>query len=268
MEFNTKNIIPMIKHIFSRKKTKITLYIVMVLWIATMTQILVNQLFYKELKITDAFVSTKMTGMESNIEVVGEFKSEFLSENDKSDLIQAIGRHIGLTMDQDITVWKEATRSIYSFTKEAKQAKSEIKVVSLEQEEDNSIVMKHYVLVRLNLKETIASIDQYRGMITDILDELEVENQQVTLKYKGEYEGVLSRADKDELSNNLVKQLRGTISTQYEEDLYTVYAYTALLDEYIMNGGTKVNIQIAISYDEEKNKTVVYLASPLLNDSW
>ena len=53
-----------------------------------------------------------------------------------------------------------------------------------------------------------------------------------------------------------------------KEDLFTVYAYSGLIEEYITVAGSKVNMQIAMSYDEKKDITFVYLATPFLNDGY
>ena len=47
-----------------------------------------------------------------------------------------------------------------------------------------------------------------------------------------------------------------------------VYAYTALLDDYITVEGKKINLHIAMSKDEANYRTIVYLASPILPDTW
>ena len=44
------------KRIFSSKRTQFTLYIAMILWLAVITQIVVNYAFRKDFQITEAFV--------------------------------------------------------------------------------------------------------------------------------------------------------------------------------------------------------------------
>ena len=43
----------------------------------------------------------------------------------------------------------------------------------------------------------------------------------------------------------------------------TVYAYNKGIKNYIMIGKDKVNVNICIGDDEEKNETTVYLATPM-----
>jgi predicted RNA-binding protein Jag len=263
------NLIDNLKQTFSMKRTKITLYIATVLWVAVATQMVVNRVFQEEFKITEAFVKTDTEEMQSSIEVVAEYKSGFLSEDDKKELILGLADAIGLNVDEKITVWEEGTRSEYFFYKQAKQATSEIKIVSIEQEEQDAITMKHYIIVRLSILQGIQSVDKYKSVLEDALQELGVESKQFTLKFEGNREGNLSNDQKHEVAALLVEELQGKIALEYDEgDLFTVYAYTGMLNEYVTTMDNKINIQIAITYNELTNKTKIALATPILNESW
>lgn len=258
-----------IKQAFSLKRTKFTLYMVMVLWLAFATQMVVNRVFHDSFKITEAFVKTNTEEMQSSIEVIAESQSEFLSESDKKAIIQKLADAIGLNIDKEISVWRDDARSEFSFVKMAKQATSEIKVISLEQKENTIVKMKHYIIVRLTIMQSIQNIDMYKNKLENALNTLGIKNKQLTMQYEGNYDGELSLKEKEQIAAVLVDDLQGQIANQYDEgDLYTVYAYTGLQNEYIESMGSKINLQIAISYNELTNKTRVYLATPILNQNW
>ncbi|MDF2538921.1 MAG: putative rane protein [Herbinix sp.] len=258
-----------IKHIFSLKRTKITLYMVVVLWLAVVTQVIVNRVFHEELRITEAFVKSNAEEMQSSIEVIAEYSGGFLSEEDKKSIIESLADAIGLEIDREIKVDKEGVRTEYYYYKKAKQATSEIKVVSIEQEEDAAVKTKHYIIVRLGISKSIESIDRYKSKIENALEKLGVNYQQITMQFDGTYEGSLTAAEKNDIVSLLVDELQGKKAIEYDEgDLYTVYAYTGLLNEYIVSNGYKVNIQIAITYNELTNRTKVTLATPILNHNW
>lgn len=262
-------IIDRIKQIFSKKQMKIILYIVAVLWLAVITQIGVNKIFTNSIKITEAFVKTRTEDMKSTIEVIGEFGNVFLSEEDKKNIIKHIADDIGLIIDTEIDVWKEDNRIEYAFYKKAKNASSEIKVISLEQQHEDTVKIKHYILIRLSILKSINSIDKYKKAIENSLKQLDIDSIQTTMEYAGYYKGKLSMEQKQEIAHLLVNELQGEIAQEYDEgDLFTVYGYTGLLSEYVVSAGQKVNIQVAITYNEISDKTTVYLATPILNGSW
>ncbi|MDF2486907.1 MAG: putative rane protein [Herbinix sp.] len=257
------------KNTISLRRTKVTLYMATVLWVAVATQMIVNRVFQEDVGITEAFVKTNTEEMQSSIEIAAEYRTGELSAEDKKTLICDLAAKIGLTIDKEISIWEENGRSEYYFYKRAKRAASEIKVISVEQEEDDTVVMKHFIIVRMSIQEGIAGIDKYKNILEGTFNKLEVKDMQITLKYEGNQEGDLTTIQKREVAQLLVDELQGEIALEYDEgDMYTVYAYTGLLKEYVTTLDNKINIQIAISYNEVTNKTRITLATPILSDSW
>lgn len=268
-ESKLEKLITALTHTLSMKRTKITLYIAVVLWVAVATQVVVNRLFQEDLQITEAFIKTETQEMESSLEIAAKYEGTSLSEAEKNNIIFALADAIGLTITDDISVWKEDGRSEYYFFKQAKQATSEIKIISLENTQDEMTKLDHYVIVRLNIQKGIESMDEYKKKLENSFEQLGLKNTQVTLKFEGYKEGDLTNDQKFELAKLLVESLQGEIALEYDEgDLYTVYGYTGMLKEYITSLENKINIQIAITYNELTNKTSITLATPILNDSW
>lgn len=258
-----------LKHTLSLRRTKITLYMTMVLWVAVATQIIVNKVFQEDFKITEAFVKTDTEEMQSSLEVIAEYRNGIMSEADKKYLIFSLADAIGLEVEEEITVWEEDKRSEYFYFKQAKQATSEIKVVSMEVKDNAVVKMKHYIIVRISILKGIESIDKYKKIIEKSFDGLGVKNKQITLTFEGNREGNLTTTQKHDMAELLVKELQGEIALEYDEgDLFTMYGYTGMLEEYVTSMGNKINIQIAITYNELTNKTKITLATPILENSW
>jgi len=263
------NFIHKFSYIFSKKRTRITLYMAAVLWVAVATQVVVNRFFQEDAQITEAFIKSDTQEMQSSLEILAEYNVDYLSETDKKELIHKIADSIGLVIDEDITVWQDDSRCEYYYFKQAKQAATEIKVVSIEQKESDAVIMKHYIIVQLSILQGIDSIDRYKDILDKTLTELGASNKQVTLKYEGSKDGNLTSDQKHEMAKMLVDDIQGEIALEYDEgDLYTVYAYTGMLKDYVTSLGNKINVQIAITYNELTNKTKITLATPINNESW
>lgn len=266
---NMSRFIEAFQRIFSLRRTKITLYIAAVLWIAVVTQIVMNRVFFESFEIAEAFVKTNTEDMECSLEIIAQHHNEFLSETDKKDILHHIANSISLTIDSDIVVNREGERTEYLYNKQAKSAETSLKIVSMQEDVDSGIRMKHYIVVRLNIKESIKSIEKYRRLIEKSFEELELSERQVNVLYEGIVDGKMSKDDKEEMASLLVRELQGEVAFDYQQaDSYTVYAYTGLIDEYIETVGCKINIQIAMTYDEIQEKTVIYFATPIINQSW
>jgi hypothetical protein len=258
-----------LRHSFSLKRTKITLYIAAVLWVAVAAQMVMNRSFKDEIQITEAFVKSNTDEMKSSLEIIADYKNGYLSETSKKDIIYNLADAIGLLIENDVTVLKDTDRSEYYIFKQAKKASTELKVVSVEEKQTSSANMKNYIIARINIQDGIQSIDKYKKSLEKTLDEIGTDNRQVTLKYEGNREGSLTSQQKHEVAQLLVDDLQGRIALEYDEgDLYTVYAYTGRINEYVNSMGNKINMQIAITYNELTNKTKITLATPVLNESW
>lgn len=257
------------RNIITKRRTKAAIYAAVVLWVAVITQIAVNRIFREELQITEAFIKSETVEMQSGLEIVAEYNTEVLSLAGKKELISRLAGAIGLTVDSDIVIWEDVDRSEYFFYKKAKQASTEIKVVSLEQETENALDLRNYIVVRLNILKGMQSIDNYKVLLEKELDKLGATNRQVTLKYEGNREGNLTSGQKHEVAALLVDELQGEIALEYDEgDIYTVYGYAGMLHEYVTTLGNKINIQIAITYNELTDTTKITLATPVLNESF
>ncbi len=258
-----------LKHTLSLKRTRVTLYIVAVLWVAVATQMVMNRVFKEDFQITDAFVKSDTEQMQSSLEIAAELDKDYLSEEDKRDIIYNLADSIGVIIDKDIEIYEEKKRIEFSFLKKAKYASTEFKLISIEEADGTTVKIKHYIIARLNVLDGIKSIDQYKKSLEKAFDSMEVSNKQITLKYEGNKEGNLSILKRQEIAKELVNELQGDIAYEYDEgDIYTVYAYTGMINEFVITMGNKINVQIAITYNEINNKTKITLATPILNDSW
>ena len=94
------------------------------------------------------------------------------------------------------------------------------------------------------------------------------EAPQTNINIDGQYTGKLGTEQKDAITMELLEKLEAKIVAEHREDSYVVYAYTPLIEEYKTVGKDKINLTIAIIYNEEENVTEVLLATPLLNQDF
>ena len=105
----------------------------------------------------------------------------------------------------------------------------------------------------------------YKNMVEDLFEASGIEGY-VNLNLKGEMPGALNYYERNKAADELLELLDAKIVTESREnDLFTIYAYTDAVDEYVLNAGQKININIVQEYDEISNKTVIYLSTPLNN---
>lgn len=259
-----------IKKLIESKKAKVTIYVISALWIAVIMQYAVNSFLLPNKNILEAFVSTNSQVSSFEVEMAGDYGTGFLSETDKKELLHFLASEIGLKVDQPVTIDRDNNDSEIFLEKKGKNAESLLKVVTVEQKDQSGLPQtKHYLIVRLKLYNNIESILAYRSLLADLFKELKVTNLQTTLQITGAYKGKLSLDQMNSIADNMIDNLEGTVAyANRQEDLFTIYAYSGLIEEYIKSLNTKINIHVAMNYDETSNTTKVYLGTPVIRGDY
>ncbi len=266
---NNKNMIQ-IKEILLKKKSKVTIYIIGVLWIAVAMQIAVNSLFKPNHNILEAFVSTGSEISSFELEMAADYGTDFLSEGDKKELIMHVADKIGLQVNEELKVNRAYDDCEVYFSKSGKNADTLIKVISIKEEKADGVAsINHYMVVRLKVYSNPDSILGYRKVLEDVFKGLKVTDIQTTMQISSKYPGKLSLSGMNEISDGMINNLDGKIAyANRDENLFTIYAYTGLLPEYVTSLGNKINIHVAITYDEVSDSTSVNLGTPVISGSY
>ncbi len=267
---NINNLSKQMKQLFVGKKAKTTIYVIGVLWIAVIMQIAVNGLFRTDNNILEAFVSTNSEVSSFELEMAADYGTGFLSEADKRELILYMAGEIGLQVDQEVTVNRDDKDCEVFIQKNSKNAETLIKIVSVEQENTSGITeINHYLLVNLKIYKNMDSILNYRTLLEDIFNKLDTTNLQTTMQLTGNYKGKLTLNEMNSIADGMIEKLEGKVAyANRQEELFTIYAYSGLLEEYVSSIGTKINIHVAINYDETTDSTNVYLGTPVINGGY
>ena len=89
------------------------------------------------------------------------------------------------------------------------------------------------------------------------------------LEFEGRLPGELSREEQRFLAEALLERMGAKQVAGVDEDaLYTVYAYAKGAGETKTLPEGKVNLNLAVTYDEGKDETVFYLGCPILVSDW
>ena len=250
-------------------KFKMTLYIIAVLWVAFLTQVAVHFLIQDEGRIIEAFANTNSNIVESKVEVAADYGSRYLNRKDKEKIIDSIASSIGIH-DYEIEEKKGSNSFEYKAEKKSKNGEVFIELISIEKDTDHGTKeIKHYILVNVGIYEDSASIIQYKEVIEDAMKEINVLDYQSIIRFNGVYDGKLTLDEKIQITDELFRNLDGEIiSENRDNNLFIVYGYTGIIKEYIKTNDNKINVNVVITYNEETDKTNIYLASPILNEDY
>ena len=98
--------------------------------------------------------------------------------------------------------------------------------------------------------------DNQSGSDTQILHQREVAGKMGVLEMELEAGDLLTS-----YKGEMVKALQG-------ENFYSFYGYTDKIDNYVVADGENVNLNLVITYNEEKDVTHVIWVTPFLNEDF
>ncbi len=239
--------------------------ILIVLWALAFASF-INNVNDEEADIVTAFSNDRFLSTDSHIEAVAYCGNNYYSDDAKKDMLISVAEKLGLE-DCQYENYIEDGVDTHSLIKDSKYAITEIKFVTTKNEKD-ALVTRQYLMVDINILNSLESAVVYREEVENILKEMNLEAD-VTLTLKGNISGVLSNSEKNSITDDIIESLDGDIVTQRRDsEIYTVYAYSEKIEDYVVNGTSKTNINVAISYDENLNETNIYMATPIMNEDY
>ncbi|SES83547.1 TATA-box binding [Natronincola peptidivorans] len=90
-------------------------------------------------------------------------------------------------------------------------------------------------------------------------------NIETTINLVGTYDGRMAKEDGESIINGLIQLVNGNKVEEVAEELYiSTTVYTPTIPEAIQYGNHKVNLQLAMRYNDYEEKTYLYIANPLI----
>ena len=254
---------------FSVTKWRLLWILIAAAWLFVFLKLLVGALFEKNTSLVAAFSVTNPEAISATVEVTAKISQEELSEKKQYQFMEELADSIGLTIDTEPEAVETKQRRELTFFKDALAADTELKVISLMVEEGDDSVPRNYLYAKIQLNESLDTVLAYKALLEETMEELACTEISTTIQLVGDYAGYLPLERRNEITEEILDALEAEVVYEYrEQELYTVYAYTASLDNYITVEDKKINVHIAMSQNEDRYRTILYLASPILPDTW
>lgn len=241
-------------------------YVVVVLWLAAAVKYIAEPQAAGEARVMEAFTRSNFQEVECGLRLAGYLNGDEYGAEQEEAMLREIAGRLGLKSECRIdTMEKDGTRTM-ELSKEMPDARVSFRVVTINPEREE--VRANYLYIGLDFLQSPESGLYYKEKLEELAGEYGMESS-VTLTLTGVFEGNLDREARDIVSDQLFDTMEAREQEAHKsEELYTVYAYTENWQEYTMINGKRVNINLAFSYDEERDKTFIYLGSPLILDEY
>ena len=262
---------------------KRALYAAIILWVVGSGVYLAGMERVHSVSISTAFTDSaderQWCELDTYIEGYGKFGVCYLTQEEKEKLVKNIASALGITSSYGLaTVYEEEVNTTV-LSKNSVNGSVTIKAITQEQQgTDNTATedeqaydsttdtqepQTQYVYVNITVYNNIDCAVSYRELVEGMFDAMGIQGN-VNMNLVGSLEGALNSTEKNELADGLLDRLGAKVVTENRDnDIFTIYAYSKGAGSYITIGGNKINMNIAIGYDEEQDRTKVYLASPI-----
>lgn len=243
---------------------KIGLFTAVIIWLLLASR-LINNKIDKENDVVEAFSSQSFVAMEGNVSALGEYGVTYLSEEEKRALLEDIAYSMGIESDYEIIDENNGETTEKILVKKGKNADTVIKVVTIQTDMGIYYQSEQYVGINIDLRNEIEGALSCKDLVEDVFETKGIKGN-VTINLQGKMPGTLTYAEKNNITNSLLKELdAAVVSENRGNDLFTVYAYSDSVEGSVICAGKKVNINISEDYNELENMTTIYLSTPLNN---
>ena len=242
-----------------RNRKKLGLVFIGMLWVAAMLPPFQKNQKEDE-KIIEVFGSVGTMAQTSVVEYYGIYNKSFLELDEREEFLHKVAAELGITTDMSVTRSYENGKQETKLTKEANQASTVLRFLTVEKEGTRS----QYMIMNITMNSEVGDALVYRKKLDKIMQPYSSHNKS-SANVIGTYQGRLSLAERNKVADALLKEMGARVVTENRDmKLYTIYAYTPWISEYEMQENQAVNINIAMYYSEIKNETYVYAAVPIV----
>lgn len=253
----------------SWKKTAGKVVLAVVLWAIAITRIILygNNETAKE-TLVSAFNQIQLNEMTATLDCFGYYADVYLSEKAKETFVKDIGYELGLNYC-DVYTERDGELATTKIFKDGKYADTEIKLITHEEKITDNVLESHqYVMISIDLGTNINAAMEYQKILKALFDKMEMDGD-VTVNLTGYLEGEADLALKNMISDQLIEQMDAEIVAENRtDDLYTIYAFTDSVDDFIEVSGEKINLNISTYYDEQDDNTYFYVSTPIINTEY
>ena len=125
-----------------------------------------------------------------------------------------------------------------------------------------------YIYVDIILKNGVDCVYTYEEIVRDIYEDMGIDTC-VNVNLTGEIDGRLYSENCRVYTESLMEKAGAKQVYAKEYDgIYTAYGYNKKMDEWVNIGGKKVNVNVTVNYNEQTGKSVIHLATPIMQQDF
>ncbi len=247
------------------KKVKVSFMIVV--WSIVAIQIFINYRQNMNQTVT-AFSVVDDSVSEEIIKGYGYFETMQLGDVSRKKMLENLAGKLGITDGYTFSSGEGDGFTKTILTKESKKATTVLQIVSLYDEPDISGVPEQYIAVEITTSAGSKQAVELYNKVKRIYADMGLESQ-VSLEIDADRRGNYVETQGQGIFEDIFKAVKARkVDDIMSNGICTVYGYTRSEENYLTLNGKKVNIQIVLTYDEDKDTTYIKIGMPIVNSSY
>ena len=251
------------------KKSKI--YLVVLIWVATLLQLAINNSIDREKQMVEQVMSQGVENLHEGItKAYAYYGDESLTDNTKEEIVKSLAKKLRILSGYDITHAEIKDGRTTTLSKKGQYGDTTIKVISLDVLDNyNQPSVENYIMVELKLKGTAAkTTNNSSDTLEEIYRDLGM-NPTMNIYLCSQEKGQLIPSERQQLVESFLDKMDAKVVEQVEyDDTFLVYGYSKNIDEYVFQNKDKVNVNIAFDYDETEDVTYIHMGVPFVDRSF
>lgn len=255
--------------------TKTKVYVILLIWGAVVLQFAVNRSINREEVLVEQVFSTGVEQVQqSNVKAFGVYGNETISDKTKETIVKRVANMLGIDAGYTIVASTEENGTTTSrstrLTKKGEQGNTDVSLITVnEKDAYNQEIITQYLLVEIELKgQAGAATTGVKSELCNIYKDLGIEPS-VNMHMMSKRKGKLTEDEMNTQIDTLFDELNAK-HVSYDEFQSTImaYGYSKDIEDYVYQGKEKVNVQIAFSYDEKNDVTIMHTAVPFIDGAF
>ncbi len=251
------------------KKSKI--YLVVLIWAATLLQLAINNSIDREKQMVEQVMSQGVENLlEGTTKAYGYYGDQQLTAEAKEEMVKSLAKKLKVVSGYDITHGDIKDGNTTTLTKVGKYGDTTVKVISFNVKDDyNQPSMENYIMVEIKLKGAAAkTTNNYSDILEEIYEGLGM-NPTMNIYLCSQEKGQLLPSERQQLIDEFMENMDAKAVEQVEFDnTFLVYGYSKNIDEYVFQNEDKINVNIAFDYDEIEDVTYIHMGVPFVDRSF
>jgi len=215
----------------------------------------------REQVLLETFKQSNCDIIKSNINIYAPLDISLKTFDEMKKYLKMVNKNIGINTLEEFNTEQFEQIMIVEELYESENAKLNLKVETVNNSES-------YLIIDTAIYDNWNNLMLIKEEIDNIFEKLNLDTK-VNITMTGSYDGNLDYSKRKHIASEIMKLLDAKFYEDYNSQrVYSVVGYTKKIKEYIYSQRQKININLALRYNEYENKTYLYLATPLITNEY